>query len=45
VALDDDPSGSSAVLALLAIFLPAMTYVFLATLYLFEQLQRRMHMR
>jgi hypothetical protein len=38
-------SQAAAAAGLFAVFLPAMTYVFLAALYLLEQLQRTLHAR
>ena len=43
--LGDPISHRGALLALLGIFLPAMTYTFLAVLYFFEHLQRRLYLR
>lgn len=38
-------SSGAAALGLFGVFLPAMTYVFLAALYLLDQLQRVLHAR
>jgi hypothetical protein len=43
IVFGEDPSHRSAIAALMGIFLPAMTYVFLASLYVIEQLQRRLY--
>jgi hypothetical protein len=40
-----DPSPGSAGIALFAVFLPAMTYAFLAALFLIEHLQRSLYAR
>jgi hypothetical protein len=39
----EDPSRGAAMVGLLAMFLPAMTYAFLASLYVLEQIQRRLY--
>lgn len=43
--LGEGLSHDQALFALLVIFLPVITYAFLATLYLLEQLQRRLYAR
>jgi hypothetical protein len=43
--LDAGRSDGRALVALLVVFLPAMTYTFLAVLYFFEHLQRRLFLR
>lgn len=41
-AVGESPSTTASVAALLAIFLPAMTYVFVAAAYLLDRLQQRL---
>jgi hypothetical protein len=43
--LGEPISRGQALVALLVIFLPAMTYTFLAVLHFFEHLQRRLYLR
>ena len=45
LVLGQAKSHSEGVVGLLVILLPAITYAFLATLYLFEHLQRRLYAR
>jgi hypothetical protein len=45
VLIGEEPSHRADVAALLGIFLPIMTYMFLASLYVIEQLQRRLYAR
>ena len=39
----EDPSRRAAMVGLLGMFLPALTYAFLASLYVLEQIQRRLY--
>ena len=43
--IGDSETGSLAAAALFGLFLPAMTYVFLSALFVFERLQRALYTR
>jgi hypothetical protein len=44
-AIGPSPSKGDQVLALLTVFLPSLTYMWLASLYVLEQVQRRLYAR
>lgn len=45
IVVGDEPSHRAALAALLGLFLPAVTYTFLASMYVLEQVQRRLYAR